>query len=257
MSRAETPFHLTGKHILVTGASSGIGRQCAISCSRMGAAVAIMGRNESRLEETLGQMENRELHLSYSVGLTDYDQVEAVVGKIREKWGKIHGIIHSAGISTTLPLRMITPEKMDEFFRVNVHGAIHLSRLATKKAFIPEGGASIVFITSVMAAVGESGKALYGMTKGALLAGSRSLAQELAAKKVRINCVSPGVVKTPMSENAVYSQDEASLERISSYHPLGLGEAEDVANACVFLLSDAARWITGTNLFVDGGYTAR
>ena len=108
-----------------------------------------------------------------------------------------------------------------------------------------------------MGSVGEVGKTLYSMTKGALLSASRSLALELAPKKIRVNCISPGVVDTPMSQSAVYSQSEESLNRIRSLHPLGLGRVEDVAHACVFLLSDEARWITGTNLFVDGGYTAR
>ena len=117
-------------------------------------------------------------------------------------------------------------------------------------------GGSIIFISSVMGMVGETGKVLYGMTKGALIAGTKSLALELARKKIRVNCISPGVVVSPMSENAIYSKDEKSLQRIKDLHPLGLGEAEDVANSCIFLLSDAGKWISGTNLVVDGGYTA-
>jgi NAD(P)-dependent dehydrogenase (short-subunit alcohol dehydrogenase family) len=94
------------------------------------------------------------------------------------------------------------------------------------------------------------------MTKGALIAGTKSLAVELARKKIRVNCISPGVVVSPMSENAIYCKDEKSLQRIKDLHPLGLGQAEDVANSCIFLLSDAGKWISGTNLVVDGGYTA-
>jgi NAD(P)-dependent dehydrogenase (short-subunit alcohol dehydrogenase family) len=152
---------------------------------------------------------------------------------------------------------MSKPEKMEEFFHVNVHSAFNLTRIITKPSGISEEGASIVFISSVMGIVGENGKSLYSMTKGALIAGARSLAIELAPRNIRVNCISPGVVVSPMSKGAVYSKDEESLNKIKGLHPLGLGHTEDVANACIYLLSDASRWVTGTNMVVDGGYTAR
>lgn len=251
------PFSLVGKTILVTGASSGIGRQCSISCSEMGAIVILAGRNEDRLNETNRMMVQPDKHLIWATDLTDYEKIETELKKIVEKFGKIDGVVHSAGISTTLPVRMVTPQKMEDFFRTNVYGAINLTRLITKKANFSEEGGSIIFISSVMGIVGEVAKSLYSMTKGALISGSRSLALELADRKIRVNCVSPGVVITPMAQNAVYSRDEESLGKIKSLHPLGLGIPEDVANSCVFLLSDASRWITGTNIVVDGGYTAR
>jgi NAD(P)-dependent dehydrogenase (short-subunit alcohol dehydrogenase family) len=152
---------------------------------------------------------------------------------------------------------MNKPEKMDEFFHANVHSAINLTRIVTKQSRKSEEGASVVFISSVMGIVGENGKSLYSMTKGALIAGARSLAIELAPRNIRVNCISPGVVESPMSKGAIYSRNEESLNKIRGMHPLGLGRPEDVANASVFLLSDASRWITGTNLIVDGGYLAR
>jgi len=118
-------------------------------------------------------------------------------------------------------------------------------------------GGSIIFISSVMGVVGENGKTMYSMTKGALISAVKSLSIELATRKIRINAISPGVVETPMSKNAIYSRNEESLDKIKSLHPLGLGQPEDVANACVFLLSDASKWITGTNMLVDGGYLAK
>ncbi|MCK5765555.1 MAG: SDR family oxidoreductase, partial [Bacteroidales bacterium] len=160
-------------------------------------------------------------------------------------------------ISTTLPFRRVTPEKMNLFFQNNVTMGFNLCRLVAQKKLMAKNGGSIIFISSVMGIVGETGKVLYGMTKGALIAGTKSLAVELARKKIRVNCISPGVVISPMSENAIYSKDEESLSKIESLHPLGLGKPEDVANACIFLLSDGSGWITGTNLIVDGGYTAR
>lgn len=250
-------FSLLGTTIIITGASSGIGRACAVACAVTGARVILFGRNTDRLEETRLLMQNNAEHLLYAVDIADYKKVESIVKGLVEKVGQFHGVVHCAGISTTLPMKMITPEQLDNFFHTNVYGAINLTKLVCAKAVIAPEGGSIVFISSVMGAVGEVGKTLYSLTKGALIAGSKSLALELAPRNIRVNCIAPGVVMSPMSNKAMYSQDEESFTRIKSYHPLGLGRVEDVANASVFLLSDAARWITGTTMFVDGGYTAR
>ena len=257
MKENKDPFNLKGNNIIVTGASSGIGRQSAISCSNMGARVILLGRNEGRLKETLDYMNIPSQHLTYSVDLVDYEKVQNAVKQVIAKVGKIHGLINCAGISTTLPFNLSKPEKMDEYFHTNVHSAMNLTRIVTKQSNISEEGASIVFISSVMGIVGENGKSLYSMTKGAIVAGARSLAIELAPRKIRVNCISPGVVESPMSKSAVYSRNDESLNKISVLHPLGLGMPEDVANACIYLLSDASRWVTGTNLIVDGGYSAR
>jgi NAD(P)-dependent dehydrogenase (short-subunit alcohol dehydrogenase family) len=257
MNIIDTPFNLTNKNIIITGASSGIGRQCAINCSRMGANVALFGRNQERLDETLAGMENTSNHIAYSVDLLEYEKVDEYIKDFVGQKGKISGLINSAGVSTTLPLKMITPQKMDDFFDANVQTCINITKFASKMTAFSEDGGSIIFISSVMGAVGESGKTLYGLTKGALIAASKSLAIELAGRRIRVNSISPGVVETPLSKKSVYSQNEESLNKIISYHPLGLGHTEDVANACVFLLSDASKWITGVNLFVDGGYSAR
>lgn len=257
MQSVRVPFNLTGKTIIVTGASSGIGRQCAITCSEMGATVVIFGRDTTRLEETLQSLYEPERHLSFSVDLKDCNEFDDLLKEIVTRSGRISGLVNCAGVSTTLPLRMLTVEKMELFFQANVYGSMMLTKTVVKPAFISPDGASIIYVSSVMGSVGEVGKTLYSMTKGALLAASRSLALELAPRKIRVNCISPGVVETPMSKKAVYSQDEDSLKRITSLHPLGLGKVDDVANACLFLLSDEAKWITGTDLVVDGGYTAR
>ena len=251
------PFSLQGKLILITGASSGIGQQCAITCSQMGATIVGFGRDSDRLEETRRQMINPENHNFTSVDITDHEVVEQAISHAVSLAGKFHGVIHSAGISETLPLRMIKMKKLDEIFQINVAGSINLARLLTRPANLSDSGGSFVFITSVMATVGESGKSLYALTKGAVLAAAKSLAIELAPRKIRVNCVSPGVVVTPMSKKSFYSQNAEALDYVTKLHPLGLGEPTDVAGACVFLLSDAARWVTGSNIMVDGGYSAR
>lgn len=249
------PFSLSEKKILITGASSGIGRQCAITSNALGASVILLGRSLERLQETAELLANK----NYSIlvaDITDYNKTIDALEQILENQ-KIDGIIHAAGISTTLPLRNITPEKLTPFFETNVIAAINITKWLTKKKFAHPNGMSIVFLASIMGVVGELGKTTYSLTKGALVSGTKSLALELANKKIRVNCVSPGVVESPMSSNAVYARNKSAYEVIKSKHPLGLGKTEDVANACVFLLSDAARWITGTNLIIDGGYTAQ
>jgi NAD(P)-dependent dehydrogenase (short-subunit alcohol dehydrogenase family) len=256
MGKNTNPFDLTGKSIVVTGASSGIGRQCAITCSESGARVILMGRNIDRLHETLSQMTGNN-HIVSPVNLLDYNEVERSIKLSIDQSGKVSGLINCAGISITLPFSQTTPDRMDNFFKSNVIGAMNLTRLIVKKDNFSEDGGSIIFISSVMGCAGENGKSLYSITKGAINAGVRSIAIELARKKIRVNSVSPGVVETPMSINAVYNRDEVSLEKIKSLHPLGLGTPDDIANACIFLLSDAARWITGTNIIVDGGYLAK
>ncbi|PKD43240.1 SDR family NAD(P)-dependent oxidoreductase [Rhodohalobacter barkolensis] len=252
-----SPFSLASSTILITGASSGIGRACAVACSEAGARIIALGRDEERLHQTLKLLDNKKKHISYSVELTDFNQVDRMMESFEAEGIKINGIINSAGISTTLPLRAFNPEKIQTFVDVNVTAAIYLCKWITRKKMLPESGSSIVFLSSVMGSVGESGKFIYSLTKGALLAASRSLAVELASKKVRVNCISPGVVETPMTDSAVYSRNEEARGKIEALHPLGLGKPEDVAHAAVYLLSDASAWVTGTNLFVDGGYTAR
>lgn len=250
------PFSLENKTIVVTGASSGIGRQCAITLNQMGAFVILMGRSEERLLETTKKFENNHFKI-VAADITNYETTTKLLEEALTDTSKIDGIVHAAGISTTLPLKNLSPDKLQPFFETNVFAPINITKLLTKIKYAGPNGMSIVFLASVMGLVGELGKTTYSLTKGALVSGTKSLALELASKNIRVNCVAPGVVESPMSASAVYAQDATSYEKIKSYHPIGLGKPEDVANACAFLLSDGARWITGTTLVVDGGYTAR
>lgn len=249
------PFTLTGKKIVVTGASSGIGRQCAIDFSKMGATVILLARNEERLAETFSRLEGSG-HQVIVADLTDFDTLPSLAESIGEKVGKVDGLVNCAGISTTLPLKLITPAKLDEFFRTNVYSAIELSKEISKKKHMNDGG-SIVFLSSVMGVVGESGKSLYSMTKGALLSAARSLACEFAKRRIRFNCISPGAILTPINENLPHMTDPEKRKLLEEKHLFGLGSPEDVAYACIYLLSDASKWVTGQNVVVDGGYTAK
>lgn len=257
MDQKYNPFSLKDKLILITGASSGIGRQCAVNCSLMGARVVLLGRDQDKLAATLGMMAEPVKHIKYAVDLVDFKKVEEAVTDLVSKQGTIDGLINCAGVSTTLPLNSSTPERMEHFFKINVIGPMNLTRLVVKHSNFSKAGGSIIFISSVMGVVGDSGKVMYSMTKGALIASAKSLAVELSARHIRVNTISPAVVESPMSQQAVYSKDQESLKRIEGLHLLGLGKTEDVANACVYILSDSGKWITGTNLIVDGGYLAR
>ena len=248
---------LKNKKIVITGASSGIGRAAAIACSQQGAHLLLIGRQAKELEKTKALLEPSIYVVILVLDLTKFEEVTAVIKIALVDFGSIDGVIHASGISTTLPFRNSTVSKMNDFFQVNVAAALHLTQQLIKPGAVSANGASIIFLSSVMSQVGESAKVLYSMSKGALLAASRSMAIELAPKKIRVNCIAPGVVDTPMSQKAYYSQNPDLKERITQLHPLGLGQPEDVANACIFLLSDASRWITGTQMMVDGGYTAR
>jgi NAD(P)-dependent dehydrogenase (short-subunit alcohol dehydrogenase family) len=250
------PFRLDGKHIVISGASSGIGQQCAISCSAMGAKVSILGRNEERLKQTLSKMDDSG-HKAYVIDLTQEDDVKELVNKIVSDNGRIDGLLNVAGISTTLLMKSVTGKQLQEFFKNNVYSAFMLTREVCKMGHFSKEGGSVVFFSSVMGSYGEKGKSLYAMTKGALQSGAKSLACELATKKIRVNTVSPGVIVTPINENLPHITDKAKREAIENMHLLGLGETEDVANACIYLLSDASKWVTGINLFIDGGYTAK
>lgn len=248
------PFSLEGKTIIVTGASSGIGQQVAISCSRIGAKVVMIARNEARLEETQDQLSG-DGHITVSYDLTDLIHQKELVDDIVAKTGPIDGLVNCAGISTVLPLRLMIPDKVEEFFRTNVYAAIELTRQVLGVRNVNKDGASVIFFASVMGIVGENAKSVYSLTKGALISGARSLAVEYAKKKVRVNVVSPGVVVTPINARQPYISDPVKRTVLESRHPLGLGKTEDVANACIYLLSDASSWMTGQNLVIDGGYT--
>lgn len=251
------PFSLENKTILITGASSGIGRQCAISCVEAGAQVIILGRNEDRLTETANLLPDQHLKGKHIVHLEQEESVTSFIANLKDNGVQLSGVIHAAGISTTLPLKSSTLEKQLEFYATNVAGPVNLTRLLLKKGNGLVDNSSIVFISSVMSMVGEKAKSLYGGTKGAINAVVKSMALEYAARKIRINAISPGVVESPMSGKAVYSQSEQALAEVTQKHPLGIGKPEDVAYASIYLLSNAAKWITGSNLVVDGGYTAQ
>ena len=251
------PFSLENKVIIVTGASSGIGAQCAIDCSKMGARVALVGRNEERLKRTFSQMEG-DGHLVLPLDLSSSNGLKEAIKEVVSMVGKINGVVNCAGMSSVTPLKLVTDELLDQFFRTNVYSAINLSKEVTRVGnYDKEGGCSIIFFASIMGICGDKCKTIYSATKGALIAAARSMACELAKNKIRVNVVSPGAIETPINAKLPHMSDPELRKELEDKHLLGLGECSDISNACIYLLSDAAKWVTGQNFIIDGGYTVK
>ena len=245
------PFSLQNKTILVTGASSGIGRATAVECSRMGAKVIITARNEKRLKETLVLLEGT----GHSVFLSDFSK-EGEVEALAEKLPELDGLVNNAGISLTLPCNFITPQKVSEITAVNMAAPILLfSSILKKKKF--SKNASVVFTGSINGlSVGVAGSSLYSATKGALAGFVKTAAIECAHKKIRVNCVCPGMIDTHIMKDGVLTEEQ--FEEDAKNYPLGrYGKPEEVSYAIIYLLSDAASFVTGTNLVIDGGYSIK
>ncbi len=245
-----TPFSLEGKRILVTGASSGIGRQIAISCSQMGATVIGTGRDTSKLDETLGLLSGDD-HWMVPADLTQASGRDSVLAAIENP---LEGIVHCAGISRLSPVRMMNEAHLLEIMSINVNAPMLLTQAMLKKQKIQDG-CSILFISSIAAHIGVAGVAGYSGSKAALLAMMRCLAMEVVKRKIRVNCLSPSLVETPLFEAMELQFGKSSMEQKRKDYPLGFGKPEDIANASVFFLSEASRWITGTTLVMDGGLT--
>jgi NAD(P)-dependent dehydrogenase (short-subunit alcohol dehydrogenase family) len=245
---------LTGKSIFVTGASSGIGRAISQMVASQGATVFLSGRNEERLKETLNSLAG-ERHFIFPGDIANFSVIELFSKAIIEKDVKINGFVHCAGIEKTLPLKSSNPLVFQEVFNINVFAGFEFARLLSRKNIVDSNGASFIFLSSVMGKLGEAFKTVYCASKSALIAGSKAIALELASKKIRCNCVLPGIVETEMVHGLFASIPIEAKEKIINNHPLGLGKPEDIAALVTFLLSDKARWITGADYIIDGGYS--
>lgn len=240
------PFSLEGKCILITGASSGIGRALAIECSKLGAEIVITGRDEERLDETMKQMVAGN-HTSIIADLNSEESIDRLV----ENTPNLDGLVNNAGYIDLRPVKMISSDKFEKILETNTVAPILLFQKLLKKKKI-NVNSSIVF-TSSLAGLGHGtvGNSMYSASKGAISAFVRVAAKELACRGIRVNAVCPGMVKTDIMikggvTNAQLAEDEKN-------YPLGYGEPIDVALLIVYLLSNASKWMTGSNLIIDGG----
>jgi len=246
---------LTGKKILVAGGSSGIGKEIAKIAITEGASVLLVSSNEEKL------------HLA-AAELLDYGSVSTLaIDFSKPEWASVHsdeilkhgpfdGLVYAVGISPTKPFRVLKPLDWNNLFQINLFASIQLTQLVLGSTSV-NTTFSGVYISSVLSEVGDKGKSLYSMSKSALVSMVKCLTLEYAKKNFRFNAISPGVVETPLSAKSIYRENEESLKKMEIKHPLGFGSVSDVAEAAVYLLSDKSKWVSGTNMIVDGGYLAQ
>ena len=245
-SMSYNPFSLEGKTVLVTGASSGIGRATAIECSKLGARVIITGRSIERLQETFNLLEGID-HLQIVADLNEENDIATIV----EQCPVISGLVNNAGRGKSKPVQFINLEDLQEVYQTNIFGGVLLTKMLLKKKKLALGG-SIVFSSSISSHMTAPGLGIYASSKAALLAYMRTCAIELGAKGIRANAILPGMVETKLINSGTYT-DEDKKNDLNLY-PLGrYGSPEDVAHAIAFLLSDASSWMTGSELVIDGG----
>lgn len=243
------PFSLEDKTIFVTGASSGLGVSIAVECAKMGGHVIITGRNKERLEETYNLLEGVD-NKRVVADLTDGADIDKLVSELPV----LDGLVLNAGVVKTVPVKHITEAAIEEVFKTNIISSIQLLQRLLKMKKINKGG-SIVFISSISTFNVKIGNSLYSATKGAINSFSKVLALELAAQKIRVNCIQPGFIKSQILSSGIITDEQ--LEEHFKLYPMGIGKPTDISYGCVYLLSDAAEWITGSIFTIDGGMTLR
>lgn len=250
------PFSLKGKTVLITGASSGIGKATAIVSSKMGATIIATGRNEQRLLETVSQMDGVDNHHSIIADLQEEDGRNSLLSYIKDNDLKLDGLVHCAGISGHKVFQYLKEDEVENMFEINFKSPLLITRDCLKKKLINKDS-SIVFITSTSGIISSyAGGVLYSSTKGALNGLIKGLAIELASKNIRVNSVMPSMISTSIMSGGQLTAEQ--FEEDAKKYPLKrYGKPEEVAFAIVYLLSDASAWVTGTNLLIDGGRSAQ
>jgi NAD(P)-dependent dehydrogenase (short-subunit alcohol dehydrogenase family) len=245
-----------GKWVVVTGASSGLGRAIAVALAQHGARLVLVGRDTARLAVTASELGGTE-HRSVALDLLKLDGIAPEILGIRNDVGPLYGLCHAAGVVATRPLQSNTVEVMRAQLDVNLLAGLEMARaICRRDVMTPEAG-SLLFLSSVYGHVGMPGQIGYCATKGAVASAVRAMAIELARRRIRVNSISPGLVFTEMTRRSLGVLSAEHVDKLAAAHPLGTGQPEDVAHAAVFLLAPGTRWITGADLAVDGGFTAQ
>lgn len=248
------PFAIEGKTILVTGATSGIGRATAIECAQMGAKVIAVGRNQEKLDTLHNELKNEcltnEGHLFLPCDLTDEEQVKALI----EQCPVVDSVACCAGVANMNPFAFVSQEEIERVFQINCFAPVMLINRLLKAKKLSKGG-SVVFVSSVDGPkIVHAGNLVYSGSKSALVGLARNMAIDLAGKKIRVNCVLPGTTDTPMIHTGS-ATDESLAETAKSLPLKRFAQSEEIANAIIYLLSDASSYVTGTELVVDGGFS--
>ncbi|GGP38858.1 oxidoreductase [Shewanella algicola] len=248
------PMDFSGKRVLITGASAGIGRACAVLLAKLGATLILNGRDLVALEKTASSLEGCG-HVCSPFDMADTDKLSDWVKSLVKEYGYIDGFVHCAGIQITKPIRVFDQAFFNETMHVNLASAMAIAKGFRLKRDRSKQGA-IVFVSSIAGLIGQTGNTVYGASKAGLMSLTRGLSMELLRDNIRVNCVAPALVETEMAQRTQDSMTEAQYQHMLNQHPMGLGQPEDVANAVAFLLSDAAKWINAVTLPVEGGYLA-
>lgn len=238
------------QRFIVTGASSGIGESVALMLNSLGATVIAIGRNLERLEQAKTKAVSSDGFLIEVKDLTEnLAELPSYIKELKNKYGKFRGLVCAAGITEIKPLQLVEVEGMKQLFDINYFVPVLLTQGFVDRRNNVGRGSSIVCISSIAAHTSERGKLTYSGAKAALVASMKSISKELAPAGIRVNCVSPGIIATPMILNNEFIKDS-----IIHRCPLGYGMPEDIANLIVYLLSDKGKWITGSNYTIDGGF---
>lgn len=247
---------LSGGTYLVTGASSGIGRATAAMIAQYGGKVIVAGRDDVRLQNTLSSLAPKANHEISVKELTDADQTADWVRTLVETHGPLTGVFHSAGVELIRPVKLTKQAHLNEVFGSSLYAAFGIARAISQKNTLIDGG-SVVFMSSVAGSTGQTGMTAYSAAKAAIDGLVRSLACEVAPRRIRINSIAAGAIKTAMHERLTKVSGDDAERNYENSHLLGFGNPDDVASAAIFLLSRSSCWITGSTLAVDGGYMVR
>lgn len=244
-----------GRWIVLSGASSDIGARIANTLAEHNAKLILLGRDAAALDRVVAQLPG-EGHAGVVIDLGDTDTINATLKSRFSGFAPIYGLCHCAGVVQTRPLASSAPAILQQQMDLNLIAGVELSRLVANRTLGQPGEGSIVFISSVYAHVGAPGQIGYCASKGAVNAAVRAMATELAPRNIKVNAVSPGFIRTDMTTQQARLSGE-QIQAIIDKHPLGEGHPDDVSRAVLFLLDPGNRWMTGTDLRVDGGYTAQ
>jgi NAD(P)-dependent dehydrogenase (short-subunit alcohol dehydrogenase family) len=241
--------------ILITGGSSGIGAATARRVASEGGRVVLVARDVAKLDAAKAELAG-ENHLARACDVSDEAAVIETFKELKTAVGEVHGLVHCAGIHWLRPLQLTDAAAAQQMLTSHIISSLAVTRALVSQRLAPKDGCSVVWLSSAAALRGGAGSVAYSAAKGGMISAMRVLAVELARRKIRVNAIAPGVVRTPQSEAFLSALPPEQMQAIENDHPLGVGQPDDVAAAAAFLLSADARWITGTTLVVDGGLTA-